>query len=93
MKKQAYVCFFCYAWNFAAGIKEEQAEYWIYAIIKYYSIRKNCWSERRNYMNGEWSLEALYSGYEDPAQGEHLGYQGPYHPHQAAALLRQAENV
>ena len=31
----------------------------------------------------------LHGGYENPAQGEHLGYQGPYHPHQAAALLRQ----
>ena len=35
----------------------------------------------------------LHGGYENPAQGEHLGYQGPYHPHQAAALLRQTENV
>ena len=26
-------------------------------------------------------------------KGKHLGHQGPHHPHQAAALLRQAENV
>ena len=35
----------------------------------------------------------LYSRYEDPAQGKYLGHQGPHHPHQAAALFRQTENV
>ena len=37
------------------------------------------------------SFVDLYTA--DPAQGKHLGHQGSHHPHQAATLLRQAENV
>lgn len=39
------------------------------------------------------SFVELHGRHEDPAQGEHLGHQGAYHPHQADALLRQAEDV
>ena len=35
----------------------------------------------------------LHSGYEDPAQGKHLGHKGAYYPHKATPILRQAEDV
>ena len=44
-------------------------------------------------MNFKSFVEPLHSGYEDPAQGKHLGHKGAYYPHQAAPILRQAEDV
>ena len=36
---------------------------------------------------------AVHSGYADPPQRKHLGHQRTHHSFQAAALLREAENV
>ena len=35
----------------------------------------------------------LHSGYENPAEGKHLGHQRLHHPRQATALLRQVDNM
>ena len=44
-------------------------------------------------MNFKKFCGTLHSGYENSAQGKHLGHKGAYYPHQAAPILRQAEDV